>query len=84
MPEHDAPNRMSADTMPFVLLDYFHGGGMVGGLTHMIVASVINGLIFGVIWRVLSHLSLPEMLLLVAVVIGGAYMWARNRDRQRW
>ena len=52
------------------------GGSWIG---HMIVSSIIHGLIFGVIFRVLSHLSLSEMVLLAIVVIGGIYMWNRNR-----
>ena len=71
--------------MNMLLLSYYHGGvGMVGGLTHMIVGSIINGLIFGLIFRLISHLSLTELVLLVAIVIGAAYVWARSRDQRRW
>ena len=70
--------------MNFVLLSYYHGGGMVSGLTHMIVGSIINGLIFSVIFRLIAQLTLPQALVLVVVVIGLAYMWARSRDRARW
>ena len=70
--------------MNLVLLSYFHGGGAVGGMTAMIVSSVIHGVIFSVIFRVLGQLSLPEDLVLAAVVIGLCYMWARSRDRARW
>lgn len=67
-----------------VILGYAATGAAVAGLTHMIVASVINGLIFSVIFRLIAHLSLPEALVLLALVIGGAYLWARSRDRARW
>ncbi len=71
--------------MNLLLLGYHSGGGaMVGGLTHMIVGSIINGLIFAVIFRLIAHLTLPQALVLVVVVIGFAYMWARSRDRARW
>jgi predicted lipid-binding transport protein (Tim44 family) len=70
--------------MNMLLLSYYHGAGMVGGLTHMIVGSIVNGLIFGLIFRLIAHLSLMQLVLLVAVVIGGAYMWARSRDQRRW
>ena len=71
--------------MNVVLLSYYHGGGgMVSGLTGMIVSSVIHGLIFSVIFRLISQLTLSQALILVAVVIGGAYVWARSRDRARW
>jgi uncharacterized membrane protein YvlD (DUF360 family) len=68
----------------FVSLGYLATGSAVAGLTHMIVASVINGLIFSVIFRLISHLTLPEALLLLALVLGGAFLWARSRDRTRW
>ncbi len=70
--------------MGMIVLGYVATGGAVAGLTHMIVASVINGLIFSVIFRLISHLTLPEMLLLLAAVIGIAYFWARSRDQARW
>ena len=76
------PRTGKTDPMNLVLLGYHYGGGMVGGLTHMIVGSVINGLIFSVIFRLISQLTLPQALILVAV--GLANMWARSRDRARW
>ena len=65
-----------------IALGFVATGGAVAGLTHMIVAAVINGLIFSVIFRLVSHLTLPEALLLLAVVIGLGYLWARSRDRR--
>lgn len=63
---------------------YFPGGGGGGWLTHMIISSVVHGLIYGAIFRLFRHLSLGEILLLVVLVIGGIYMWNRNRYNQRW
>lgn len=64
---------------------HFGGGGLsVGWLTHMVVGSIINGLIFGLIFRLIAHLSTPELVVLVAVVIGGIFLYARSRDRARW
>ena len=59
----------------------FGGGSWIG---HMVVSSVIHGLIYGVIFRVLSHLSLSEMVLLAVLVIGGLYVWNRDRGYRRW
>ncbi len=50
----------------------------------MVVSSIIHGLIYGVIFRVLSHLSLSEMVLLAVLVIGGLYVWNRDRGYRRW
>lgn len=63
---------------------YFPGGGSGGWLTHMIISSVVHGLIYGAIFRLFRHLSLGEILLLVVLVIGGIYVWNRNRYNQRW
>ena len=61
----------------------FGGGGSWVG--HMVLSSVIHGLIYSVIFRALAHLSLGEVVLLAVLVIGGIYLW--NRDRggyRRW
>ena len=71
--------------MNLLLLGYhFCVGAMLVCFTMMIVGSIINGLIFAVIFRLIAHLTLPQALVLVVVVIGFAYMWARSRDRARW
>jgi hypothetical protein len=62
-------------------MHHVHGGSWVG---HMIVSSIIHGLIYSVIFRVLRHLSLSEVVLLAVIVIGGIYMWNRNRGYRRW
>ena len=50
----------------------------------MVVSSIVHGLIYGIIFRVLRHMSLGEIVLLAVLVIGGLYLWNRNRDAQRW
>lgn len=69
------------------MLSYHFGGGggdHVAWITHMVVSSVINGLIWSVIFRLVSHLTLSQAVLLAVVVIGGMFLWARSRDRARW
>ena len=63
---------------------YHHGYGGGSWIGHMVVSSIIHGLIYGVIFRVLSHLSLGEMVLLAVLVIGGLWMWNRDRGYRRW
>ena len=58
-----------------------YGGSWVA---HMVVSSIIHGLIYGAIFRVLRHLSLGEIVLLAVVAIGLIYAWNRNRSYQRW
>ena len=64
----------------------FGGHGFGGGawIAHVVVSSIIHGLIYGAIFRILAHLGLGEILLLAVVVIGGIYLWNRNRGIQRW
>ena len=57
-----------------------HGSGWI---THMIVSSLIHGLIYGAIFHILRHLSLGEILLLVAVALWALYAWNRRRPT-RW
>jgi hypothetical protein len=49
----------------------------------MIASSVIHAVIYGAIWNVMRHLSLPEDLAVAAVVIGGAVLLSRASSR-RW
>ena len=59
-----------------------YGGG--SWIAHMVVSSIIHGLIYGAIFRVMRHLSLGEILLIAAIVIGLFYGWNRNRGYRRW
>jgi hypothetical protein len=61
-----------------------YGGGTVDWLTHVVVSSVINGLIYGLIFRAMHELTLGQAAVLVLVVLVGAFLWARSRDRQGW
>ena len=63
---------------------YHHGYGGGSWIGHMIVSSVIHGLIYGAIFRVLRHLSLGEILMLTLLVVGGLYLWNRDRGYRRW
>lgn len=57
------------------------GGGWVG---HMVVSSIVHGLIYGAIFRLLRHLGLGGTVLLAVLVVGGIYLWDRDRSRRRW
>ena len=63
---------------------YHHAYGGGSWIAHMVVSSIIHGLIYGAIFRVLRHLSLGEIVLLAVVVIGLLYSWNRNRGYRRW
>ena len=63
---------------------HFGGGGATDWVVHMVVGSIINGLIWSVIFRLVSHLTLSQAVLLAVVVVGGIFLWARQRDRARW
>lgn len=51
---------------------------------HMVVSALIHGLIWSLVFRLLAHLSLPELVVLVVLVVGGIWLWSRNRDMRRW
>lgn len=61
-----------------------HHGGMTDWITHMAISSVIHAVIYGFVFRLMGHLSLQQDVVLVAVVLGVAFLWARNRDRRGW
>ena len=60
-------------------------GALVTWLVHIVITSVVWSLIWSVMARLVRHLTTPELVLLVAIVIGGLFVFARNRDqRGRW
>ncbi|MCQ8277258.1 hypothetical protein NFI95_02185 [Acetobacteraceae bacterium KSS8] len=61
-----------------------HGFGGWSWIGHMVISSIVHGLIYGMIFRLLRHLSLGEIVLLTVLVVGGLYLWNRNRTYQRW
>lgn len=73
---------------PLIHLAYYHhyghSYGTTGWITHMVISAVVHSLIYGAMFRVMRGMSLPEILLLAGVVIGGVYLWARQRDRRGW
>lgn len=70
--------------MNFLTMAYVPGGLSVAWLIHMVIGSIVNGLIFSLIFRVMRHLSTGEAVLLVVVVIGGLFLWVRTQSRPRW
>jgi hypothetical protein len=63
---------------------YGYGGGWTDWIVHMLVSSVIHALIYSFIFRLMSHLTLPQAIVLAVVVIGALFLWARSRDRRGW
>ncbi len=41
-------------------------------------------MIYGFVFRLMGHLTLQQDAVLVAVVLGVAFLWARSRDRRGW
>ena len=64
-------------------LAYHHAYGGGSWITHMLVSSIVHGLIYSAIFRILRHLSLGEILLIAMVVIGLLYAWNRDRTYRR-
>ncbi len=50
----------------------------------MILSSAIHAMVYEVIFRLLRHLSLGEILCLAVAVVALLYSWNRNRAYRRW
>ena len=71
--------------LAFLALSYaHHGGGMTDWIAHMAISSVIHAVIYGFVFRLMSHMTLQQDAVLVALVLGVAFLWARSRDRRGW
>jgi hypothetical protein len=72
--------------LAFLTLSYahHHGGGTTDWIAHMAISSVIHAVIYGFVFRLMHQLTLEQDAVLVAVVLGVLFVWARNRDRRGW
>lgn len=66
------------------IAQYHHGGGTVDWLTHMVVSSLVHGLIYSAIFRLMHGLTLMQVLVMVGIVLAVIFMWGRIRDRRGW
>jgi hypothetical protein len=57
---------------------------MTHWLAHMTLSSVVHGLIYGLIFKIMHHLTLAQAAVLVAVVLGCLFLWSGSRDRRGW
>jgi hypothetical protein len=53
-------------------------------MAHVAVSSLIHAMVYGVVFRILRGLSLPEVVALVGVVLVVLFAWGRSRDRRGW
>lgn len=63
---------------------YHHGYGGSGWIANMVVSAVVHSLIYGLVFRLMRHLTTPEAILLVGCGLLGVFMWSRARDRRGW
>ena len=62
----------------------FHRGyGSGSWITNMVMSALVHSLIYGLVFRAMRHLTLPEAVLLVGAGIILVYTWSRARER-RW
>ena len=67
------------------LLAYHYGHGHWSSwLAHVTLSSVVHALVYSVVFRLMHRLTLGEAVILVAVVLGGLFMWSRTRDPRGW
>ena len=75
----------SLPDLAFLTLSYaHHHGGMTDWIAHMVISSVIHAVIYGFVFRLMGHFTLTQEAVLVVVVLGVAFLWARSRDRRGW
>ena len=75
---------LSGLTLLFLFYAHHHGAGMTNWIAHMAISSVIHAVIYGFVFRLMGHLTLQQNAVLVVVVLGVAFVWARSRDRRGW
>jgi 4-amino-4-deoxy-L-arabinose transferase-like glycosyltransferase len=61
-----------------------HAGGWTNWLAHMTISAVIHALIYGLVFRLMRHMTMGEAAVLVVLVLGCLFMWSRARDRRGW
>lgn len=66
---------------PYLTLASYHPDSATGSISHMIMSSIIHGLIYGVIWKILRTLTIPEALVLCVVVVGALAILSYRRRR---
>lgn len=44
---------------------------------HMIVSSLIHAVIYGVVWRVMRHFTLPEDICMAVILVAGVALIGR-------
>ena len=63
---------------------YGYGYGWTDWLSHTVISAVVHALIYSTVFRLLRHVTTGQAVLLVLVLLGGMFVLARARDRQRW
>ncbi len=76
----DLPNL----AFPTLSYAHHHGGGMTDWIAHMAISSLIHAVIYGFVFRLMGHFTLSQDAVLVVVVLGVLFVWARSRERRRW
>jgi hypothetical protein len=66
------------------LLAYHHAYGWTDWLAHITVSAFVHALIYSTVFRLMHHVTLGQAVVLVVVVLGCLFMWARSRDRREW
>jgi len=53
------------------------------GFSHMLASSLVHGVIYGAIYKLMRHLTLPEVIGMAAVVLVGVYLWMHQSRPSR-
>ena len=57
---------------------------MTDWLAHTVMSSFLHAMIYSTVFRLMHRLTMTQAVVVLVVVLGVAFMWARSRDRRRW
>ena len=63
---------------------FHHGYGGGSWIANMVMSALVHSLIYSLVFRVMRHLTLPEVILLVGAGLVFVFMWSRSRERRGW
>jgi hypothetical protein len=71
---------------PITFLAYHHAYayGWTEWLAHVTSSAVVHAVIYSFVFRLMHHLTLGQAAVVVVMVLGCLFVWARSRDRRGW
>lgn len=61
-----------------------HAYGSGNWIANMAIPALVHSLVYGLVFKVMRHLTLPEAILLAGAGLVLLFIWSRSRDRRSW